>query len=136
MDTHGYWKILNVLHDKTVLKNHTVAHIDNKVLAVEKENKELTIKVSTLEKRLDLVEARQYRAEQVLRRHQNQITDLTARSMKRNIIFTFDKSTDFGKLAIATCDNCETTVNIFLKAVMCIAEADRYYITAAHHVHS
>ena len=130
--SEGYWKILSALHDEIAVTNHTVANIDTKVSAVEKENKELKVKVSTLEKRLDLVEARQYRSEQVSRRHQNQITDLTARSMKSNIIFTFDKSTDFGKLAIAQGDNCETTVKSFLKTVMGIAEADRYYITAAH----
>ena len=130
--TEGYWKILCSLHEDIVLNSRTMTNINNKVTAVQQENKELRLKVTVLEKRLDLVDAKQARQDQTTRRHHSQINDLTSRSMKQNIIFTFDKDTDYGKIAIAGGDNCETTVKTFMKNIMGITSANKFHITVAH----
>ncbi len=90
----GMWLILSsISHD---VKGNTANLID-----IVRDNINLKNQMTTLERRMELLEVKQIRQDQVILRQQNQITDLTTRSMKKNIVFTFDPRSDYGKLAIS-----------------------------------
>jgi len=98
------------------------------VCGVIRLNGELEENVTSLEQRVEFVEDRLIRTDILNRRLQNGIVDLETRSMRNNLIFSFDpKSSDFG--AEAEGENCVSTIKHFPGSVLSIPHANDIYIS-------
>ena len=87
------WILLHTI--KEDIKGEIKA-LDSKVSAVIRLNGELKENVTSLEQRVELLEDRLIRTDTLNRRLQSRILDLETRSMRNNIIFSFDpKLSDF-----------------------------------------
>ena len=79
---------------------------------------------------INIMEAKLSRNATLNQRFLNEIRDLRTHSMKENIIFTFDKHSDYGKEISG--ENCEGLVRYFLSQTMRVPGAEHFYIPVAH----
>ena len=122
------WILLHTL--KEDIKGEIKA-LDSKVSALIRLNGELKENVTSLEQIVELLGDRLIRTDTLNKRLQSRILDLETRSMRNNIIFSFDpKSSDFGTEAEG--ENCVLIIKHFLGSVLSIPHANDVYIPVAH----
>ena len=92
-------------------------------------NSELDAKVGTLENRLDIIEGLRG-SEQINTRLNNQMTNIQMRLMKNNLIFSFERGTDYARAAVG--ENCVELVKQFLHKILGLTQAPKLFITVAH----
>ena len=115
------WILLNTI--KEDIKGEIKA-LDSKVSALIRLNGELKENVTSLEQRVELLEDRLIRTDTLNKRLQSRILDLETRSMRNNIIFSFDpKSSDFGTEAEG--ENCVSIIKHFRLGSVELEQADK-----------
>ena len=115
---------------------HYYCELSDKLGQVVDKNEEISDQIDSLEDRMCILENKLKRSETLNRRLSDQVTDLQTRSMKENIIFSFDKDSDFGRSLGKEADgeNCSDIVRQFLCRVMGVSNVDTLYITVAHRI--
>lgn len=91
---------------------------------------EMQSDIESLKDTVSLISGRLRRSETVNRRLEHELSDLKARSMNKNIIFTFNKDGDFGKESPN--ENCVDIIGTFLSNVMKVQNPECIMISVAH----
>ncbi len=126
---------------KSIKKNteETVARLDtieSKLCTYVDVSKfsDLSDRVNALESTVSLLCAKLERNDIQIGRLTREQTELKAHSMKSNIIFTFDPTTQNGKEIPG--ENCISVVKTFMATVMNVPNANSLYISVAHRLGS
>ena len=129
----GLWKMFMSINDNIKANGDSIKSLEDTVLALTETNTKLTVDVDSLESRVSLLESKLCRSERSNTRLQHEILDLQTRSMKNNLIFSFDKmSRDYGQEADG--EDCVSLVKHFLVSVLGIQSADKFFIPVAHRI--
>lgn len=83
-----------------------------------------------MKRHIELLEARVDKCTSTTSLHASQIDDLRSYSMKRNLIFDFDKCYNGAKEAAG--ENCVAIIKAFLSSVMGITDSDKMMVPVAH----
>ena len=129
----GLWKMFMSINDNIKANGDSIKSLEDTLLALTETNTKLTVDVDSLESRVSLLESKLCRSERSNTRLQHEILDLQTRSMKNNLIFSFDKmSRDYGQEADG--EDCVSLVKHFLVSVLGIQSADKFFIPVAHRI--
>ena len=130
--SEGLWLFFKSMKKDIEITKNNVTELNVKLGTVIENNGELDAKVGTLENRLDIVEGGLRRSEQINKRLSDQMTDMQMRSMKNNIIFSFERGTDYAREVMG--ENCVELVKQFLHKILGLTNAPKFFITVAHRI--
>lgn len=130
--TPGLWKMFSCIHSHLKINGAAIQTITNTVSSLSLNNEKLTEDVVSLDQRVTLLEAKLERSDVLNKRLQSEVLDLQTRSMKSNIVITFDKSSEYGNEAEG--EDCVGKVRHFLANVLGIQSANAYTILVAHRI--
>ncbi len=119
------------LNTEAILTRLTV--LESRVSTIEDNVKSVTTlsdDVSEMKKTISLLSARLVRTEITADRMHNELVSLKSHSMKNNLIFSFDSSTDIGRDIRG--EDSIGVIRSFLATVMHVPDVDKMFIPVAH----
>lgn len=131
------WDILTSIKLDTAATSGRLATLEKRVTSLEssrptKASKQVMDDLDHMKKSMAVIEARLDRSENITLLHGNQIDDQRAYSMKNNLIFTFDRTSEPYKEFQG--ENCIAKIRHFLSSVLGIHDVDKFFIPVAHRI--